>query len=133
MKSTNLVVIGQLLAPVNPPGREDDDVGVRDVDGLGDAVGVAAVVEEGHGGEDRPAHWNDVELGYVVVLEDALRDLQPVGADHLQVLQQEAGHEHLATQVVAARAGAQTPEEAIELETLAHEDGLGRLLEQVLE
>merc|ERR1712155_159296 len=52
---------------------------------------------------------------------------------YLQVLQQEAGHEHLATQVVAARAGAQTPEEAIELETLAHEDGLGRLLEQVLE
>ena len=53
------------------------------------SVRVAAVVEEGHGGEDGPAHRNDVELGDVVVLEDALRDLQPVGADHLQVLQQE--------------------------------------------
>ena len=38
-------------------------------------VGIAAVVEEGHGGEDGTAHWNDVELSDVVVLQDALRHL----------------------------------------------------------
>ena len=57
MKSTNLVVIGQLLAPVNPPGREDDDVGVRELHGLGDAVGVAAVVDvPGHAARHGRVH-----------------------------------------------------------------------------
>ena len=39
------------------------------------SVGIAAVVEEGHGGEDGAPHWNDVELSDVVVLQDALRHL----------------------------------------------------------
>ena len=38
-------------------------------------VGITAVVEEGHGGEDGTPHWNDVELSDVVVLQDALRHL----------------------------------------------------------
>ena len=38
-------------------------------------IWVAAVVEEGHGGEDGSSHWNDVELSDVVVLQDALRHL----------------------------------------------------------
>ena len=38
-------------------------------------VGITAVVEEGHGGEDGAPHWNDVELSDVVVLQDALRHL----------------------------------------------------------
>ena len=55
----HLVIVRELLAPVDPPGGEDDDVGVRDVDGLGDAVGVAAVVDvpghaPGHGGVHHP-------------------------------------------------------------------------------
>ena len=41
-------------------------------------VGIAAVVEEGHGGEDGAAHRDDVELGHVVVLQDALRHLKAV-------------------------------------------------------
>ena len=48
-------------------------------------VGIAAVVEEGHGGEDRPSHWNDVELGDVVALQDALRHLQPIGPSYLEM------------------------------------------------
>ena len=48
-------------------------------------IWVAAVVEEGHGGEDRPSHWNDVELGDVVALQDALRHLQPIGPSYLEM------------------------------------------------
>ena len=48
-------------------------------------VGVAAVVEEGHGGEDGPSHGDDVELGDVVVLEDALRHLQTIRGRDLKM------------------------------------------------
>ena len=48
-------------------------------------IWVAAVVEEGHGGEDSPSHWNDVELGDVVVLEDALRHLQTICGSDLKM------------------------------------------------
>ena len=48
-------------------------------------VWVAAVVEEGHGGEDGPAHGNDVELGDVVVLEDALCHLQTIRGRDLKM------------------------------------------------
>ena len=48
-------------------------------------VGVAAVVEEGHGGEDGATHGNDVELGDVVVLEDALRHLQTIRGRDLKM------------------------------------------------
>ena len=95
-------------------------------------IWVAAVVEEGHGGEDGPAHRNDVELGDVVVLQDALGDLQPVGGDGLEVSEQQTGDEHLQPLVLLPRAR-HRPEEPVELEALAHEDGLHRLLEQVLE
>ena len=48
-------------------------------------VGVAAVVVEGHGGEDGAAHRDDVELGHVVVLQDALRHLQAVRGGDLHL------------------------------------------------
>ena len=48
-----------------------------------ECVGVAAVVEERHGGEDGTADGDDVELGDVVVLQDALRHLQAVGGSDL--------------------------------------------------
>ena len=48
-------------------------------------VGIAAVVEEGHGGEDGPSHGDDVELGDVVVLEDALRHLQTICGSDLKM------------------------------------------------
>ena len=48
-------------------------------------IWVAAVVEEGHGGEDGTSHWNDVELGDVVVLEDALRHLQTICGCNLEM------------------------------------------------
>ena len=94
-------------------------------------IWVAAVVEEGHGGEDGPAHRNDVELGDVVVLQDALGDLQPVGGDGLEVSEEQTGDEHLQPVVLLARAR-DRPEEPVELEALRHEDRLRRLLEQVL-
>ena len=99
-------------------------------------VRVAAVVEKGHGGKDGPADWNDVKLGDVVVLEDALGHLEAVGGGHLEVPEEEAGHENLCLfrlhrlgrldRLAAA-------EEAVVLQALAHEDGLGRLLDEVLE
>ena len=46
-------------------------------------VGIAAVVEERHCGEDGPSHRDDVELGHVVVLQDALRHLQAVCGGNL--------------------------------------------------
>ena len=48
-------------------------------------VGVAAVVEEGHGGEDGPSDGDDVELSDVVVLEDALRHLQTIRGRDLKM------------------------------------------------
>ena len=39
--------------------------------------------------------WNDVELGDVVVLEDALGHLEAVRGGDLQVPQQQGGDEHL--------------------------------------
>ena len=84
MKSTNLVVIGQLLAPVNPPGREDDDVGVRELHGLGDAVGVAAVVDvpghaPGHGGVHHPVIVQPEHVdASVLVLVPLLADVRQV-------------------------------------------------------
>ena len=41
------------------------------------------MVEEGHGGEDGAAHRDDVELGHVVVLQDALGHLQAVCGGNL--------------------------------------------------
>ena len=60
-------------------------------------IWVAAVVEEGHGREDGPAHWNDVELGDVVVLEDALCHFQAVGSHNLEVAEQQGRYENLGT------------------------------------
>ena len=60
-----------------------------------DGVGIAAVVEEGHGWKDGPAHGDDVELGDVVVLEDALGHLEAVGGGNLEVAEDEAGYEDL--------------------------------------
>ena len=54
---SHLVIVRKLLAPVDPPGREDDDVGVGDVDGLGHTVGIAAVVDvSGHAPRHRGVH-----------------------------------------------------------------------------
>ena len=60
-----------------------------------DGVGIAAVVEEGHSGKDGPTHGDDVELGDVVVLEDALGHLEAVGGGNLEVAEDEAGYEDL--------------------------------------
>jgi hypothetical protein len=43
-----------------------------------EGVRVAAVVKEGHGGEYGAADRNDVELGNVVVLQDALGHFQAI-------------------------------------------------------
>ena len=77
---SHLVIVRKLLAPVDPPGREDDDVGVGDVDGLGDTVGVAAVVDISghaprHGGVHHPVivqaeHVDASVLILVMLLSD---------------------------------------------------------------
>ena len=83
------------LGPGGDPPDDPDHLVVLVADPHG--VGVAAVVEEGHGGEDGPAHWNDVELGDVVVLEDTLCHLQPVGSHNLKVAEQQGRYENLGT------------------------------------
>jgi hypothetical protein len=116
-------------------------------------VRVAAVIEEGHGGEDGASNRDDVELGDVVVLEDGLGHLEAVGGGDLQVAQQQAGDEDLGPARVLRRR-VLVAEEALtnkqqimrvafltapnkvtyfELEALGHEDGLRRLLDEVLE
>ena len=42
------------------------------------------MIEEGHGGKDGAPNRNDVELGNVVVLEDTLGHLQPIGRRNLK-------------------------------------------------
>ena len=43
------------------------------------------MIEEGHGGKDGAPNRNDVELGNVVVLQDTLGHLQPIGGRNLEV------------------------------------------------
>ena len=52
-------------------------------------VRVTAVVEKRHGGEDGASDGQDVELGDVVVLQNAFRHLQAVGGRDLQVPKQQ--------------------------------------------
>ncbi len=76
------------------------------------------MVEEGHGGEDGPAYGDDVELGDVVVLKDALSHLQPVGRRDLQVAQDETRYEDLRPQYLDVVVG-RIAVEPVELQALA--------------
>ena len=93
-----LVVVGELLAAADPPVSKDDDVEVAvDFDDLGDAIGVARVVDvpghvARHGGVEnsvvvKPEHVDAAVLLGVALLPDVCQlgpdDLADVLDDHL--------------------------------------------------
>ena len=93
-------------------------------------VGVAAVVKEGHGGEDCSTHWNDVELGDVITLEDALGHLEAISGSNLEVAEQQGGDKddrsgHLWGWV------SWITKEPIEMKALGHEDSLCSFFQEI--
>ena len=67
----------------------------------------------------------------VVILEYALGHLEAVGGGHHEMAEDEAGHEYLSP-LLLHREGGRVAVEPVELQALGHEDGLRRLLDQVL-
>ena len=67
----------------------------------------------------------------VVVLEYALGHLEAIGGGHHEMAEDEAGYEYLGP-LLLHREGGRVAVEPVQLQALGHEDGLRRLLDQVL-